>query len=83
MNQEVGMNYPDYPATSIPYWDERCGEFFYDIEEIEKKFELFLSKLETFEPRNYILENLSMEVCEKRLMDFVNKWNNNFRNTNV
>jgi len=83
MNQEVGMNYPNYPATSIPYWDERCGEFFYDIEEIENKFELFLSKLETFEPRNYILENLSMEVCEKRLMDFVNKWNNNFRNTNV
>ena len=80
-SQEVGTNYPDFPATSIPYWDERCGEFFYNTEEIEKKFELFLSKLETYQPRNYILENLSMEVCEKRLIDFVKDFS--LQETNV
>jgi len=73
MSQEVGGNFPDYFATSIPYWDERCGEYFYISDEIEKKFELFLYKLETYQPRNYILENLSMEVCEKRLIDLINK----------
>lgn len=72
-NQEAGTNYPDFPATSIPYWDERCGEFFYNKEEIEEKFELFLSKLETYNPRKYILETLSMEVCERRLIDFINE----------
>jgi len=73
LNQESTTNYHDYPATTIPYWDERCGEFFYKKEEIEEKFELFLSKLETYNPRQYILETLSMEVCERRLIDFINE----------
>jgi len=72
-NQETGTNYPDFPATTIPYWDERCGEFFYNTNEIEDKFQLFLSKLETYNPRQYILETLSMEVCERRLIDFINE----------
>jgi len=73
LNQESTTNYHDYPATTISYWDERCGEFFYKKEEIEEKFELFLSKLETYNPRQYILETLSMEVCERRLIDFINE----------
>ena len=71
MNQEEGCNYPDFPATSIPYWDERCGEFFYNADEIEETLRRFLSKLETYRPRNYVLETLSMDVCEKRLIEFV------------
>lgn len=74
MNQELGTNYQDFPATSIPYWDERCGEYFHDFKEIETKFDLFLSKLEfdNYRPREYILENLSMEICEKKMMDLIN-----------
>lgn len=71
MNQEWGCNYPDYYATSIPYWDNRCGEFFYYSEQIDSMFDIFLRKLETYEPRKYILENLSMEVCEKRWMEII------------
>lgn len=69
MRQEYGSNYNDIAATTIPYWDERCGEFFYNANELEDKFNLFLSKLETYKPREYILENLSMEVCEQKLID--------------
>ena len=69
-SQEVGMNYPDFPATSVPYWDERCGEFFYNVDELEEKYQIFMSKLATYNPRQYVLDNLSMEVCEKRLIDF-------------
>ena len=29
MNQEYGCNYADIFATTIPYWNEICGEFFY------------------------------------------------------
>ena len=29
MSQEEGGNYQHIPATSIPYWDKRCGENFY------------------------------------------------------
>jgi hypothetical protein len=72
MNQEYRSNYQDFPATTIPYWDKRCGEFFHSSEEIESMFELFLSKLETYQPRKFILENVSMEACEKKLIEIIN-----------
>lgn len=71
MNQELNQNYPDFYATSIPYWDNHCGEFFYYSEQIDSMFDIFLSKLYAYEPRKYILENLSMDVCEKRWMDII------------
>ena len=72
MNQEYGQNYADFPATTIPHWDERCGEVFYKSEEFVKTFETFLSKLDTYKPREFILENLSEEVCEKKLINIIN-----------
>jgi hypothetical protein len=68
MNQEYRSTYPDIKATTVPYWDDRCGEVFYNADEFESKLELFLSKLGTYSPRDYIIENLSSEVCEKHLV---------------
>jgi hypothetical protein len=71
MNQEYGCNYHDIPATTIPYWDERCGEFTYYIENFYNKFQNFLSKIETYRPREYILENLSIDICEKKFINLL------------
>ena len=71
MNQEYGYNYADIPATVIPYWDERCGEYFYNNTELEKTFDLFISKLETYKPREYILENLSVEKCSEIFLELL------------
>jgi hypothetical protein len=68
-NQEYGINYPPYPATSIPYWDDRCGEVFYESNEFDDKFDLFLSKLDSYKPRDYVMENLSLEVCANRFKE--------------
>jgi glycosyltransferase involved in cell wall biosynthesis len=65
MSQEFGSNYNDYTATTIPYWDTRCGEFFTDYEKLEKTYNKFISKLHRYKPREFILENLSIEVCNK------------------
>lgn len=74
MSQEEGQNYlNEYEATSVPYWDERCGEIFYDKSEYENTFDLFISKLDTYKPREYVTENLSIEACankfKKRFLD--------------
>jgi len=74
MNQEYGLNYPDIKATTIPYWDERCGEYFYDFEELDNTFNLFISKLDTYKPREYVLENLSVEVCQEKFIDLLQKF---------
>jgi glycosyltransferase involved in cell wall biosynthesis len=71
MNQEVGGNYPNIPATSIPYWDSSCGEVFYNSDELDSTFHLFLSKLHTYSPREYILNHLSIEKCEQKMVDLL------------
>jgi len=71
MNQEYGSNYNDIPATSIPYWDERCGDVFYNENEMEDTFKRFNSRLYNYKPREFILENLSMEVCEIKFIETI------------
>jgi len=77
MNQEYGQHYPDIPATTIPYWDDRCGEYFYDMTDFQEKSRKFFNNLDTYCPREYVLENLSSSVCEKKfinmILDFKNK----------
>jgi len=63
MNQEHGSKYHDINATSIPYWDNRCGEYFFKEVEFDNKYEEFISKLDNYKPREFILENLSVEKC--------------------
>ena len=63
MSQEVGGNYNNIPCTTIPYWDERCGEYFYEETELETTFHIFTNKLDIYKPREYIHENLSVDVC--------------------
>ena len=71
MNQEYGSNYHDISATSIPYWDERCGEYFYNFNEIENVFNQFITKLEIYKPRDYVLENLSIDICEEKFIHLI------------
>jgi hypothetical protein len=59
-------------ASSIPYWDDRCGLYETKIESIHQTFNLFLQKFGFFKPRAYILENLTLEICAKKIIDVIN-----------
>jgi len=71
MSQEYGSSYPFIPATTVPYWDYRCGEVIHDLREFAPMFEIFLSRLDHYKPREYVLENLSTAVCEQKFIDLV------------
>jgi hypothetical protein len=71
MNQEYGSGYDDISASSIPYWDDRCGEYFYNPDDFVPTFKKFVSKLYTYKPRDFVMEKLSMDVCEQRFLDVV------------
>lgn len=73
MNQEEGCNYQDIKATTIPYWSDLCGEYFYDEKDLEQSFNLFISKLSLYKPREYILNNLDVDKCFKIFTDNINK----------
>lgn len=55
------------PVSSVPYWDERCGVKFKDMNEFPEKLEEFLDKQarQEFSPRDYIMETLTLEKCAK------------------
>jgi hypothetical protein len=72
MDQEYGSNYNYIPATTIPYWDYRCGEYFYNLNEFESVFSKFILNLNNYKPREFILENLSIDVCENKLINLIN-----------
>lgn len=61
------------PVSSVPYWDDRCGVLFQNIQEFPNTLEEFLSRLHVgqFAPRDYILENLTLEKCASRYLEII------------
>lgn len=56
------------PVSTVPYWSSDCGELFYDYSELENKYNTFINNLDKYKPRQFIIENLSLDAC-------CNKWN--------
>jgi glycosyltransferase involved in cell wall biosynthesis len=77
MNQEYGQHHSDIQATTIPYWDDKCGEYFYNMTDFQEKSRKFFNNLDSYRPREYILENLSPSICEKKFIDMVLELKNN------
>jgi glycosyltransferase involved in cell wall biosynthesis len=61
------------PATSIPYFDARCGMSFADFASFESILPRFQDALRrgAFAPRDYMLENLTVEKCSQRFVDIL------------
>jgi glycosyltransferase involved in cell wall biosynthesis len=67
--------YPDRvkygPVSSVPYWDERCGRKFTNAADFEEELVEFLAAFDSFKPRDYIVENLSLEICANAYLQIV------------
>ncbi|MDP3175701.1 MAG: hypothetical protein Q8M88_14810 [Phenylobacterium sp.] len=50
---------PDHRVSAVPYFDERCGSKF-RIGEFAERFDAFWAARETYRPRDYVLDRLSM-----------------------
>ncbi len=60
-------------VTTIPYWDERCGEYFYEQKDFVNTFERFTRELRNYQPRQFVLDHLSMEKCAERWDTLLNE----------
>lgn len=56
------------PVSSAPYWDSRCGMKFSDAADFKVKLKPFLNHLDKFNPRAYIMENLTLEKCAEKYL---------------
>jgi hypothetical protein len=66
---------PDIPATSVPYFDPRCGLRFRDASDFEDRLAQFLDleRSGAFESRAYVTETLTVEKCSAHYLDFLNE----------
>ena len=60
------------PATSVPYWDERCGEKFYFESEMGEVFSKFYDIIETYRPKEFVEQNLSFRRSTEILLEILN-----------
>jgi hypothetical protein len=61
------------PVSSVPYWDDRCGVKFKNAGEFHEKLDEFMQKFsdQKFAPRDYILENLTLEKCANHFIEIL------------
>jgi hypothetical protein len=70
------------PVSSVPYWDDRCGIKFNVVDEFPHKLTKFIGSLceNRFAPREYILENLTLEKAARRYVEIVDGVEMSLRN---
>lgn len=63
---------PDTAATSVPYFDERCGERFAGTDDLEEKLSIFIEKIKAsvYSPRDFVMENLTLQGCAEQFLSF-------------
>ncbi|HEY9003240.1 MAG TPA: glycosyltransferase family 1 protein [Mucilaginibacter sp.] len=71
---ETDWNEPKpLPASSVPFFDETCGMKFTDPNDFNEKIEGFWENVKagTYHPRDYILQNLTLEKSAQAMLDLV------------
>lgn len=65
------------PATSVPYWDSRCGETFVSILDFREQLNLFWNNLIAglYKPKAYVDDFLTLKLCAQRFVEIVNRVN--------
>jgi len=65
---------PHVPASSVPYFDARCGERFPNYAAFGEALGIFQDRLRAgrYSPRDYILENLTLERSAHRYVGLLN-----------
>ena len=60
-------------ATSVPFFDKNCGMRFSDLKGFGDNIDLFLQKATKgdFQPRNYILQNLTLKKSAERMLEII------------
>ena len=56
------------PASSAPYFDERCGLKITDLDQLPESLDLMEASWPHFDPRGYVEENLSLDLCARELL---------------
>ena len=67
------------PVTSVPYWNGKCGRTFVEFEEFKQEWSGFwkAANSSAYDPRSFILENLTLERCAQEYVAIANRLTSN------
>ena len=59
------------PVSSVPYWDNSCGERFETFEVFEEQLKKLQEniKQQKYQPRSFVIKNLSLEKCANEYVE--------------
>ena len=74
--QEVGYE-AEYaniqsPVTTVPYWNIKCGEKFYNSVDMTETFDKFINNLDSYNPREMIKNSVSPSICSDNFLYLIN-----------
>lgn len=61
-------------VTTVPYWDDTCGEVFYNKDELIPTFTRFIKNLNNYKPREFVQNNLSIQHLTNVWNTFIYKY---------
>lgn len=64
----------DIPATSAPYFDDRCGIKIRTIDKLEGTVKIMEESFNEYSPERFIAENLTPEICARQLIAKFDRW---------
>jgi hypothetical protein len=66
---------PHISTKSVPFFDDRCGTRFQSPAEFHGALALLLERAQSnrLDPRAFILENLTVERCSQKFVDYLNE----------
>lgn len=84
VSEELGVNYEwherdmNIRVTAAPYFDSRCGKIIENLNELKDGIQYMFDNLSNFKPREFVLENLSLEGQALKLLSFWEHWDLSF-----
>jgi glycosyltransferase involved in cell wall biosynthesis len=65
------------PATTVPFFDERCGRTFASAVDFEEELDVFMDALRAgaYAPRDYVCENLTLAGCAQNYANILHEIN--------
>jgi hypothetical protein len=64
----------EYKNSSAPYLHPENGLFFDDFEDFKNKFQYWESHREQFTPREWVVKNMSDEVCASKILRIIEEY---------
>ena len=62
---------------SAPYLIDKAWTFFSWIQDFEKKFKIFISEINSFTPREYVLQNFTFKKSTLDLLNIIKEYEQN------